>query len=143
MKDGIILLDSNKGKEIGFTSDNGFSGYLWKEGEYILISMIESKGRLLHLFNTIQRKGYGIKVPNPFPRMEEIVKLKGFKHTLEEVEEIGPVEVWVSDPVVNDKCLSGSPCIYIDSLKIGKNYDRHCNRPDDIKCIREMRKKNE
>jgi hypothetical protein len=45
--------------------------------------------------------------------------------------------------VMNDKCLDSFPCIYIVSLKIGKNYARLCDRPDNIKCIREERQMKE
>ena len=42
--DGIIPMDCELAKELGFTSDKFESfSYLWKQGEYILISMIESK----------------------------------------------------------------------------------------------------
>jgi len=94
MKDGIIKLDTDRGKQFSFTSDK-YSGYLWKIGNYIIISFIESKGYLLNLFNAILRKGYGIKVPTPSVKMEKILKLKGFSKTFEYDEELGEVEIWV------------------------------------------------
>lgn len=96
MKDGIIELDTDRGKELGFTSDK-YGGYLWKQGNYIMLSMINSKGYLLNLFNAIKKKGYGVKVPTPLGRMEKIVQLKGFKRTWEQDEMMGAVEVWVKD----------------------------------------------
>ncbi len=81
-KDGIILLDSNFGKELGFTS-NLFEGYLWKTNDIIYISFIvskqERKGNLTKLFNKILEKGYKIRIPTPIGKMIAIVKAKGFK----------------------------------------------------------------
>ena len=100
MKDGIIELDTEFAKEIGFTSDK-FQGYLWKVGNYIYISVIKSnnrkQGNLTSLFNAIQEKGFGIKVPTPFPLMEAICKKKGFETTIErnDIHEVGDIEVLV------------------------------------------------
>jgi len=99
MKDGIIELDSESAKEIEFTSNN-FQDFLWKVGEYIYISFIKSlnpgQGKLSSLFNNIQKKGFGIKVPTPFPLMEAICKQKGFKLTSEYNKQYNEaVEVWV------------------------------------------------
>ena len=103
MKDGIIELDSEFGRKIGFTSDKFFvSSYLWKKEGYIYISAIESrekgKGHQSSLFNAILSKGYGIKVPNPFPLMEVIIGIRGFARTEETSERYPePVEVWVKE----------------------------------------------
>lgn len=101
MKDGIIELDSEPGKELGFTSDKFLdSSYLWKRGEYIYISAIETrekgKGHLSLLFNTILKE-YGIKVSNLFPPMEVIIGMRGFERTKEHSEQYGNVEVWVKE----------------------------------------------
>lgn len=99
MKDGIIILDGKFATEIGFTCDK-FEGYLWKVGDYIYISLIKSLNPghrdLSTLFNSILKKGYGIKVPTPFPRMESICKRKGFKLTTEPHKEYNEtVDVWI------------------------------------------------
>ena len=96
MKDGIIKIDTRRAKKFGFTSDKYF-GWLWKKGNYITISLIESKGYLLALFNSILRVGYGIKVPTPFAKMQRILELKGFKQTYEWDKDFGEVEIWVKD----------------------------------------------
>jgi len=96
MIDGIINIDTDRGKEFGFTSDK-YSGWLWKTGNYIIISFIESRGYLLNLFNSILRKGYGIKVPTPFARMQKILELKDFKQTFEYSKDFGEVEIWVKE----------------------------------------------
>lgn len=98
----IISLDSDKGKEIGFTSDL-FNGYLWEKGKSIYISVIESrvegKGHLSKLFQLILEKGYTIKVPTALPRMEAICKRKGFKLKHEYCKEFGEsIEVWIKKP---------------------------------------------
>lgn len=81
-----IDLDTPEAHEIGFTSDK-FDGYLWKGDHHITISVITSRhpgqGNLSRLFDAIQAKGLGIRVPNPFPRMEAICKKKGFIKTQE------------------------------------------------------------
>ena len=102
MKDGIIDLDSEKGKDLGFTSDK-FEGYLWKHGRYIYISFIISKqqgeGNLSQLFTNIESKGYGIKVPTPFARMTQILLTHGFTPTKEWFKQAGDyAEVWVKKP---------------------------------------------
>ena len=98
MKEGVIELDSEFAKEIGFTSDK-FQGYLWKAGDYISISAIKSihpeQGNLSALFACIEEKGFSIKVPTPLPKMEAILNQKGFKRTIEKAEGEENIEVWV------------------------------------------------
>ncbi|MCK4529398.1 hypothetical protein KAW18_18695 [candidate division WOR-3 bacterium] len=99
-EEGIIELDTEFAKLIGFTSDKFDDiSYLYQEGNYIFISMIKSidkhKGNLTKLFDAIQREGYEIKVPRPFPLMELILIRKGFRKTIEHSEQMGAVEVWV------------------------------------------------
>lgn len=93
---GIIELDSEFGKQIGFTSDK-FSGYLWKAGRYVTISIIESlhpnQGHLRNLFKSIEGLGFKIKVPTPLPNMLTILEHWGYTST-EEVEEYGIVNIW-------------------------------------------------
>ena len=87
MKDGIIILDSFRGKELGFTSDK-FDGYLWKNNDEITISLIESvnqgKGNLKALFDKITEMGFKICVPTPFPRMEMICEKYGMKKIIKQ-----------------------------------------------------------
>ena len=102
IEDGIIKLDTNFVKLIDFTSDKFTDlSFLWRIDGHIYISMIEStdksKGYLTKLFDAIQREGYGIKVPTPFPLMEAILIKKGFQKTIEHSERWGNVEVWVKD----------------------------------------------
>ena len=103
MKYGIIELDSEAGDVLGFTGDKFMDGsYLWNLGDYIYISHIKSrekrKGYLSALFDSILSKGYGIKVPTPFPVMEAILIKKGFVRTEEWFEQFDEyVEVWVKE----------------------------------------------
>lgn len=98
MEDGIINLDSDRGKSIGFTSDK-FMGYLWKTGEHIIITVINSlepnKGHLKALFKTIEDQEYKIKVPTPFAGMTELLTRWGFREHIEQDPRFGPVEVWL------------------------------------------------
>lgn len=103
--DGCIKLDSTIAKELGFTSDR-FSGWLWKKNQYIIISFIESlhqgEGNLSKLFNKIISKGYGIKVPTPFPKMKAILINKGFKRTESPFQPphiMDLCEIWIREPV--------------------------------------------
>jgi hypothetical protein len=96
MANRIIQLDSNLGKELGFISER-FDGWLWLDNERVLISMIVSReegcGHLSALFKAIEGRGWRVAVPTPFPRMEAILKRKGFVPHFEETE-LGPCEVW-------------------------------------------------
>lgn len=109
---GEITLDSPLGLELLFTSDRFIRGsYLWKDGNYIIISFIGSKtsgvGYLSDLFKRIESKGWGCKVPTPFARMKEIIIKKGFKATIEpfapEQGIMDPCEIWVKSPPNNQK----------------------------------------
>lgn len=96
---GMIALDSEQAKEIGFTSDKFISGsYLWDEGNEISISFIGTKlegaGHLSQLFKSILNTGKGIAVPAPFPKMERILMRKGFNRETDNDPVFGPVEVW-------------------------------------------------
>jgi len=97
MKNGIITLDSKRGKLLGFTS-NLFEGYLWKKDDTIIISFIVSKqegqGNLSKLFNNILKKGYKVNVPTPMGKMLQIVRAKNFKQVFIEDEQFGLVETW-------------------------------------------------
>lgn len=93
---GIIVPDSAFGNKIGFTSAK-FSGYLWWEGDRILISLIETRrqgrGDLSRLMDAIEGAGYRIAVPTPSDRMRDILAYKGFTpHT--EASEIGATDMW-------------------------------------------------
>ena len=80
----MIKPDSEKGKELGFTSDK-FSedSYLWEDGKLMFISFIvskqEHKGNLRALFDAIEAKGYSIVVPTPMDRMIGICERRGMK----------------------------------------------------------------
>lgn len=111
MKEGIIILDDKFATEIGFTCDK-FEGYLWKKGNYIYISLIQSfnsgHGDLSALFNSILEKGFSIKVPATLPRMESICKRKGFKLTTEHHKEYNEaVDVWVLEQPKSCKNVLG------------------------------------
>ena len=104
MIDGIIKVDSDRGKEIGLTSDNFLdSTYLWKKEKYIWVSLIavrnRNKGHTQKLFKTILEKGFPIKVPTPLGIMPYILRKMGSKRTIEwfgePMNESG--EVWVKE----------------------------------------------
>lgn len=96
---GIIELDSEFAKTIGFTSDK-FDGYLWYDGKRILISMIISlqpgQGHLTKLFEAIEKEGYKIAVPSPLWGMEDYLAKRGYKPHWEKFTEPGitDIEVW-------------------------------------------------
>ena len=56
MNDGIIELDSEFGKELGFTSDKFWASWLWKRGNRIIISMICAKKREKGILRNLLRK---------------------------------------------------------------------------------------
>ena len=96
--DGIIELDSDSGRELGFTSER-FGGYLWKTGNYITVSLIMSnkRGNFRELVECIQHRGYGVIIPTPLGRMEEIVRKNGYVQRWED-SDFGPVELWALEP---------------------------------------------
>lgn len=98
MKNGIIILDSDRAKELGFTSDK-FGGWLWKKDDEIMISFIEShnqgKGNLKTLFDKIIEMGFSICVPTPFARMEMICNKYGMKKIIRQDDMFGPVECMI------------------------------------------------
>lgn len=80
----LITVDSEEGKEFGFTSDKWQDcSYMFNDGDYITISFllkaVERKGVFSELAKAITDKGYGILGPSPLPEMEEIFIAKGFR----------------------------------------------------------------
>lgn len=93
----MIELDTEEAKKYGFTSDK-FDGYLWRDGQRILVSFImsirEGAGNLSSLFSAIERDGLNVAVPTPFPRMQLILMRKGFAPHVERDEMGNSVMVW-------------------------------------------------
>ncbi len=96
-KDGMIAFGSKEAEELGFTPDK-FDGYLWKQDDAIIISLIVSKakGNFKELVDKIRSFGLAVKIPTPLGRMQNIVKKNGYRHTIED-SEMGAVEIWVLD----------------------------------------------
>ena len=105
--DGIINLDTDRAKLLGFTSDK-YDGYLWRQGDAIMVSFIVSwqRGNFRELVRRIHALGLTVKVPTPLGRMQEILLKNGYEHTTEPFdEEPGEtVDVWVLRPS-NDQAL--------------------------------------
>jgi hypothetical protein len=99
--DGIINLDTDRAKLLGFTSDK-YDGYLWRQGDAIMVSFIVSwqRGNFRELVRRIHALGLTVKVPTPLGRMQEILLKNGYEHTTEPFdEEPGEtVDVWVLSP---------------------------------------------
>jgi hypothetical protein len=104
MREGIIRVDSREGKKLGFVSSRFTkSSYLWKQGNYIYISVIqavtEDVGYFSDLCKTIIYYGCGIKIPTPFNRMREIALKQGYEKTVEYSEETSSwYDTWVKKP---------------------------------------------
>lgn len=103
--DGIIELDSDRAKAFGFTS-NKYKGWLWKDGNAVLVSFIVSKqrGNLFELVQRIHALGLAVKIPTPLGRMEEIVRKNGYQLT-REYQDGEEVSVWVLYPDLPNKNL--------------------------------------
>ncbi len=103
--DGIINLDTDRAKLLGFTSDK-YDGYLWRQGDAIIVSFIVSwqRGNFRELVRRIHALGLTVKVPTPLGRMQEILLKNGYEHTTEPFdEEPGEtVDVWVLRPSNGD-----------------------------------------
>lgn len=100
--EGVINIDDDIAKELGFTSDKFFMGYLWKIDNAIWISLIASyqgNGYFSQLLNKIQDLGFIIKVPSPLGQMQAILNKKKFTPTQEYNKEIKEmVDVWIKEP---------------------------------------------
>ena len=95
VQNGIITLDSDVGKEIGFLSSK-FDGYLWKKNNTIIISFIISKdrGNFRQLVKTLLDKGFKIEIPTPLGQMQDIVLRNGYIHRIVHDKLMGIVDVW-------------------------------------------------
>ena len=102
--DREIPLNSEMAELFGFTSKNGFDGYLWQtENDTIkkitISSITSSKGYLLTLFSNILSLGYTVAVPTPFPKMEAILRKRGFVPTSVYDETFDDYcELWIKKP---------------------------------------------
>lgn len=99
-EDGIIHLDSDLGKLLGFTSDRfGEKSYLWKLNGAIVISLITlslKTGNLRELVHKILESGFRVEIPTPIGRMREIVEKCGYVKEYRNCELTKEsVEVWV------------------------------------------------
>ena len=99
MPDGLIGVDSGRGKSIGLIGqDFDASTYLWKEGRSITISFIwcMRKGAFRELVERIRSAGMAVKIPTPMGDMERIVRQNGYQQTWEWSSGYQcDVEVWV------------------------------------------------
>ena len=94
---GIIEIDTERGKQLGLTSDRFMPGtYLWEEPARIMISFVHTvgKGNFKALVAAIHAEGKDVAVPTPLPMMERIVRKNGYIHSIEDAGDIGPCEVW-------------------------------------------------
>ena len=108
-EDGIINLDTERGNELGFTS-NLYHGYLWKDGNNIIISVIVSlkpgEGNFSKLVQNILDKGYNVQVPTPLGLMEQILTKKGFvEENIWDEKFQDYVELWTLKKSLLDKTL--------------------------------------
>lgn len=97
LTDGMIALDSERGKQFGFTSDK-FSkdSYLWKSDRQVVVSFIESKarGNFRALAETILSQGFSVVVPTPLGRMKEIVRKAGYQQSFDTAD---GCELWTKE----------------------------------------------
>jgi hypothetical protein len=87
MKDGMIMVGSPRGKALGFTSDKFTrTSYLWKKGDTMFISLIESKesgkGYYRALLDKIEGICKQVIVPSPSNRMIEIMQKRGYTYAM-------------------------------------------------------------
>lgn len=100
--DGQIPVDSEEGKELGFTSDiYEPCSFLWKMGSDIYVSIIitksgqRRKGHFTSLINKIHSFGLGVKVPTPLAQMDVVLRKKGFLQSWEfDMVSQCDIEVW-------------------------------------------------
>lgn len=98
---GIIEMDSERGKELGFTSERfSLGSYLWDTPGRVTVSFIASRarGNFRGLVERILAEGKEVAVPTPLSAMASIVRRNGYVRTFEEHEMGGEVEVWILKP---------------------------------------------
>ena len=98
---GIIEIDSERGKQLGFTSDRFHAdSYLWDDDGRVMVSFIHSKAKesFKALVDAILAEGKAVAVPTPLPRMEQIVRKNGYAHEVEMTEIGEPCDVWTLRP---------------------------------------------
>jgi hypothetical protein len=111
--EGIINIDSEGAKQLGFTSDKfNPASWLWRTGNTITISFIvaSKKGAFCQLMKAIAEQGFDFEIPTPSPRMLEIGKKQGWNFCQRDGEE-GVVDILTNKKpdggdVVNYKYLS-------------------------------------
>jgi len=92
INEGIIEIDTDSAKELGFTSDKfSNSSYLWRKDNTIIISFIIAvgKGAFCQLIKTIQDKGFDFEIPTPSNRIREIAKKQGWNFERKLWEDVG------------------------------------------------------
>ena len=97
----LIEIDSERGKQLGFTSDRfDFGSYLWEEQDRIMVSLVSSKqkGNFKTLVDAIHSQRKSIAIPTPLGKMAELVRRNGYVHSIEEDQFMGPVNIWTLDP---------------------------------------------
>ena len=98
MHAGMIEIDSDRGKQLGFTSDRfSADSYLWEEPERIMVSLIFShaKGNFRGLVQAIHSQGKAVAVPTPLGDMRRILAKNGYRQAMEIDEQMGEAcEVW-------------------------------------------------
>jgi len=99
---GIIEMDSDRGRQLGFTSERFSHGsYLWDSPGRVTVSFVASRarGNFMSLVGAILAEGKEVAVPTPLPAMERIVRQNGYVQTFEHEPEMGEqVEVWILKP---------------------------------------------
>jgi len=96
INEGVIGVDSESAKELGFTSDR-FSpfSYLWRTGNTIIISFImaKQKGMFCQLVKSIQKHGFDFEIPTPSARMKEIGKKQNWIFCRRKDEVFGMIDI--------------------------------------------------
>jgi len=95
ISDGIINIDTESAKQLGFTSDRfDPHSYLWRMGNTIIISLIiaKQKGMFCRLIKSILEHGFDFEIPTPSNRMCEIGVKQGWNFCTKEDEMFSEVE---------------------------------------------------
>ena len=96
IKEGVIGIDSEPAKLLGFTSDRFFPfSYLWRIGNTIIISFIMAKkrGNFCQLIKAIQEKGFDFEIPTPCARMKEIGQKQNWNFCQKTDEVFGMIDI--------------------------------------------------
>lgn len=125
--DGMINPSDEAALSAGFTTERfTCQSYIWKVGDTIYISMVESRhpgrGHFRYMVESILMQGMTVKVSTPLYDMRRILVKNGFEHSLEYDAKLETfVEVYIRRP--EDDLMACPTCDHTMQMVADKGKD--------------------